>query len=203
MIQAIIAVDNNDSILGNFFTECLQKIENYTNPLVQLDIIKSNALNDLTISLKVKNLSKIIFVAVSHGSEDSLLSNGVTPYISSNINIDKFSESFFYTCSCLTGKMLAPKLIENGCSSYLGYDNSFSVWDFNRTPFVECATYGYKVYLEGHNIETVLEMMKLKYDEHINNYDNDYFGAVMLLDNKNALIAQGDTKHNIKMLIHN
>ena len=31
MIQTILAVDNEDSILGEFFTECLKDIENYEN----------------------------------------------------------------------------------------------------------------------------------------------------------------------------
>lgn len=203
MIQAILAVDNEDSILGNFFTECLQEIENHKSPLIHLDVIKSNALNDLAISLKVESISNFIFVAISHGSEEALLSNGITPYVSSNININKFSNSFFYTCSCFTGKELASKLIENGCSSYIGYDNKFSVWDYHRKPFVECATYGYKLFLSGHNIETIIEMMKTNYDEHIDNYNNDYFGAVMLLDNKKALMALGDEKHNIQMLHNN
>lgn len=200
MIQTILAVDNEDSILGEFFTECLKDIENYENEAKSLNVIKSNALNELAISLKLSELSKFIFLAFSHGSKESLLSNGSSPYISININNGIFLNAFFYACACNVGEVLGRNLVENGCSSFIGYNKNFEIWDFNRNPFVQCATYGYKLFLSGCNIETIIEKMKEKYDEYIDNYENDIFGAMMLLSNKNSLVYHGNSKHSISML---
>jgi hypothetical protein len=200
MINTILAVDNEDSGLGSFFTECLQDIESFESEAKSLDIVNSNALNDLTISLKLTNITKFIFLAFSHGSDDSLVVKGSNPYISSTLNIKRFTDSFFYACACDTGKVLGQTLINNGCASFIGYNDKFTVWGYNTRPFVECANYGYKLFLQGHDIGTIITMMKMKYDEHIDNYNNDIFGAADLLSNKNALVAYGNHQLNIAKL---
>jgi hypothetical protein len=195
MICTIIAIDEQDEVLGDFFSECLQDLENFENDKTTLSTIKSKALNEAGISLSVPADGKFVFLAYSHGSENELLASGAIPYVSDTINTTLFRESFFYTCSCSTGMRLGQSLIENKCSSYIGYKGKFEVWDYNRQPFVECANHGYKLFIQGENIESIIIKMKEKYDEHIANYNNDFFGAVILLANKKALVALGDFTH--------
>ncbi|MGJ7033719.1 hypothetical protein [Niabella hirudinis] len=197
MINAILAIDEQDEVLGNFYTECLTDLENFENDKCSITLIKSNALNDLAVSLSIPKNGKFVFLAYSHGSDSELLAGGTTPYISETLNITLFKNSFFYTCSCSTGKRLGQLLIDNQCISYIGYKEKFTIWDYNRTPFVECANYGYKLFIQGYNIESIVEQMKAKYDEHIDNYSNDFFGAAYLLANRNTLLALGDLTHSI------
>lgn len=200
MISTILAIDERDYVLGNFYTECLTDLENFENDKCAITYIKSNALNDLAISVTVPKGGKFVFLAYSHGSDSELLAGGVTPYISENLNITLFKNSFFYTCSCSTGKRLGQVLIDNECISYIGYREKFEIWDFNRSPFVECANYGYKLFVQGNNVESIIEQMRAKYDEHISNYNNDFFGAAHLLANRNALLALGDLSYSINNL---
>lgn len=78
-----------------------------------------------------------------------MLAAGITPYISDTINTTLFKDSLFYTCSCNTGKRLVELLIDNECLSYIGYKENFEIWDYNRKPFVECANYGFKLFVLG------------------------------------------------------
>jgi len=202
MIKTIFAVDNQDSGLGSFFSECLQDILNYDNKSIELEILRSNSLqNDIVTTSKLNDITKFIFLAYSHGNDDALAINIVTPYISSTINADKFKDSFFYTCSCHTGKILGKALVDNGCSSYIGYNDKFTVWGYNTQPFVECANYGFKLFLQGDDVDTVIKKMKDKYDEHFENYNNDLIGAAFLLSNKNALVAHGNGKCNLSNFV--
>lgn len=202
MINVILAIDEQDEVLGGFYTECLQDLENIENDKITLTSIRSNSLNEATIVLKTPANGKFVFLAYSHGSENELLASGITPYISDTINIKLFKESFFYACSCSTGKRLGQSLIDNQCSSYIGYKEEFQVWDYNRKPFVKCANYGYKLFLQGENVESIITKMKKEYDKHISDYSNDFFGSAILLANKNALIALGDLTHSIDRIIN-
>lgn len=195
MIKTIVAIDEQDEILGEFFNECLCDLENFQNDKCAMTFIKSNALNDLSISLTVPKNEKFVFLAYSHGADSELLANGRTPYISDSLNTTLFKSALFYTCSCFTGKKLGQLLIDNECISYIGYKEKFEVWDFNREPFVACANYGFRLFTEGHSVEIIIQKMKAKYDEQIDNYTNDFFGAAHLLANKNALISLGNLEN--------
>ncbi len=197
MINTFLAIDDLDEKLGSFYTECLTDLQSIAENNSTLIAIRSNNLNDLHISLAIPQTENVIFLAYSHGSANELLANGVTPYISDTLNTNLFKGSFFYTCSCSTAKKLGHTLIENECASYIGYKEEFTIWDYNRPPFVECANLGYKLFLSGHNISSIQSIMKEKYDEHIDNYTNDFFGAACLLSNKNALVALGNLEYSV------
>lgn len=202
MMSVIVAVDDLDDCLGEFFNECIGQIE-VIEKAAKCDTryIRSNQLNDATISFMIPQNKSFAFLAYSHGSDTELLQGGKTPYISESLNIDKFKQSFFYTCSCKTGKSLGQKLIDNECFCYIGYNEEFTVWDFNRKPFIECANYGFQLFLEGKEAKEIIDLMKAKYDESIDNYENDLIGAAHLLSNKNALVLKGDETHSISRMM--
>jgi len=202
MVNVILAIDDEDTILGEFYTECLNDLENFENDRCAITSLRSRRLNDLAISVSVPRDSKFVFMAYSHGSDSELLVGGMRPYISETSDLTLFKGSFFYTCSCNTGKRLGHSLINHECISYIGYKEKFEIWDFNRAPFVECANYGYKLFVQGENVQTILEQMKGKYDEKIDNYTNDYFGAVHLLANRNALLGLGDLTYSIDSILN-
>ncbi len=202
MVNVILAIDNDDATLGEFYTECLNDLENFENDRCAITSLRSNQLNDLAISISVPRDCQFVFMAYSHGSDSELLEGGMRPYISETSDLTLFKGSFFYTCSCNTGKRLGHSLISNECISYIGYKEKFGIWDFNRAPFVECANYGYKLFVQGENVQTILEQMKEKYNEKIDNYNNDIFGSVLLLANRNALLGLGDLTYSINCIMN-
>jgi hypothetical protein len=192
MVDVIGLFDNEDDSLGLFFHLCYENLVSYLeNNSINISYYDSRRLNEISISLITDSLDKFITLAYSHGSETELLRKN-TPYISTEINIDKFTDSFFYTCSCHTGKVLGEELINNGTLNYIGYRDKFKVWGFNMNPYIDCANYGIKLFFENHCTNDIITVMKEKYTEHIDNYENDIFGAAMLVSNRNSLISLGN-----------
>lgn len=198
MGTVILACDNGDGSLGGFFEECNYDMIAFLqhNDVNYLEINKKQ-LNEVSVSIQTSQHKDFLFVAYSHGSEDSLFA-GDKAYISSTINIKSFPNTFFYSCACSTAKTLGKILIENGCLSFIGYNEPFHVWDFNRAPFLECINSGLKFFLEGKSVQQVVLSMKEKYTYHIDNYNNDIFGAALLVANRNALTSHGNDNLTIK-----
>jgi hypothetical protein len=184
--------DNEDDSLGLFFNLCYEDLVNYLeNSTLNISYYDSQRLNEISISLIVDPLEKFITLAYSHGSETELLRRN-SPYISTEVNVDKFANSFFYTCSCHTGKLLGEELINNGTLNYIGYWDKFEVWGFNMDPYIDCANYGIKLFFENHCTNDIIIMMREMYNKHIDNYKNDMFGAAMLVSNRNSLVSHGN-----------
>ncbi|KAA5821378.1 hypothetical protein FPF71_15990 [Algibacter amylolyticus] len=192
MVDVIGLFDNEDDSLGLFFDLCYQNLVDYlANSTINITYINSQRLNEISIPIITGALGKFIALAYSHGSENELLRNN-TPYISTDVNFDEFADSFFYTCSCHTGKLLGDELVNNGALNYIGYSDKFKVWGFNMEPYIDCANYGIKLFFEKHCTNDIVLMMKEKYTEHIDNYENDILGAAMLVSNRNCLISIGN-----------
>ncbi|CAA0180617.1 hypothetical protein R5N98_01355 [Tenacibaculum maritimum] len=192
MIDVIGLFDNEDGSLGLFFHLCYENLVSYLekNP-INISYFNSPRLNGISISLITDSLGKFITLAYSHGSETELLRENI-PYVSTEVNIDKFSGSFFYTCSCHTGKILGKELVNNGVLNYIGYSDKFKVWGFNMDPYIDCANYGIKLFFEQKCTNDIIYLMKEKYNEYIDNYENDIFGAAMLVSNRNSLVSFGN-----------
>ena len=187
MIDIYLAVDDEDITLGVFFTECSEDLIGYFNSIERKVIaLNTRRLNKIAIEASLKDLNSFMFLAYSHEFDSELLVGGNLPYINIE-NSNLFSDSFFYSCSCNSSKILENSLIDSGCLSFIGYNNKFTIWDYNRLPFVECANYGIKLFYEGFNSLTIVLKMKEKYNYHIDNYKNDMFGAAILVSNSIAL----------------
>lgn len=190
MTNIIVAIDKEDEELGGFFEDCDLDLNNFfSEKNLSVNSLQNNQLNHIYIGVVTEPLDTFTFLAYSHGSDNELLSKGI-PYIDEH-NVESFKNSLFYTCSCHTGKLLGSQLIENGCLSYIGYKDKFIVWDFNRSPFIECANYAIKEIYSGVTSEQAINNAKEKYNEHIDNYNNDLIGAAMLRSNRDALIHLG------------
>ena len=191
MNDIILAIDEEDTELGSFFKDCGADLINFfEQKQITIDKLVASQINHVYVKVITENLNSFTFLAYSHGSDAQLVSNG-TSYIDED-NADSFENSLFYTCSCDTGKLLGSKLVQKGCLSYIGYKDKFIVWDFNRLPFVECANYAIKQIYLGKGSEEALIMAKSKYNEYIDDYNNDLMGAAMLRSNRDVLIHLGE-----------
>ena len=193
MIDIIGFFDNQDETLGLFFNLCYEDLNIFLyDSSLNISYYDSPKINEVAVAIITEPLEKFILLAYSHGGENELVKNGNIPYISTKINIDKFKNTLFYTCSCHTGKVLGEELINNGALSYIGYKDKFEVWGFNMNPYIECANYGMKLFFKNTSTDNIIPLMKSKYNEHIDNYENDIFGAAMLVANRNGLVQKGN-----------
>lgn len=194
MANTIIAYDDLDSSLGQFFTACKQELESFfSGQGIAADWISSNRLNDLAISATTAKFEYFVFGAYSHGDHNSLLKSARDPYITIVLNGDSFKNCFFYTFSCKTGLTLGLELIGKKCLCFIGYQKDVFIWNTYIKPFVECANYGLIQFFNGNNTEEVMSKMVEKYNENIDaTYKINFLIAAILRDNRDALIRHGD-----------
>ena len=192
MAKTILAFDENDSVLGSFFQSCKENLDSFFAQIdIQPTFLNSNTLNDLAIEIVTKDISSFVFGAYSHGDNDCLLKKTSIPYISLT-NSSNFKNSFFYTFSCSTGKELGLNLIKNGCHCYIGYNDIVAIWSTYQKPFIECANYGIIQFFYGEESHTIINQMKEKYNDEIDNmYKQDFLIASILRDNRDGLIILG------------
>lgn len=138
---------------------------------------------------------RFIFLGFSHGDNNCLETvNDV--FVSSN-NSSLFSNSLFYTCSCLSGIDLGPELIAKNCSTYIGYNTSFIVIEDYSKYFIECKTSGIKKFLRSDlTIKQSFDFMLKKYQDVIDNLvkgtADEFIAASNLRKNMKGLIFLGN-----------
>lgn len=194
MADILLAFDEADNTMGSFNQACLETFEEYFESYShKITYVRSDRLSDLTISLLTENGKPLIFAAYSHGSEAGQLNGSVNGvYVSTDVNIDRFRNSFFYTVSCFSGTVLGTRLIEDGCLSFIGYKSLFHYWDGYKS-FPECANFGFFLFIEDHSTKTIYSKMVEKYNEQIDTmYQDNYLVASLLLKNRDALIHLGE-----------
>lgn len=192
MINILLAFDEEDDEIGAFNRGCKEDYMDFLNDTDNNIIdIGSNTLNSLNIQLRTEQLSSFIFVAYSHGEDYRLFSRS-GDYISTEVNISYFSNSFFYTVSCHTGSQLGNELIKNGCKCYFGYKNLFNSW-LGYKDFSECANYGFFRFLEGTLTDEIYNSMIEKYNIHIDRlYKDNFMQAALLMENRDGLVKLGE-----------
>ena len=156
MIKIVVAYDDNDSALGDYFEESynnlLQTIqaanETPTTILRGLECNEANV-NNAVNPLKV---NPFLFVGLSHGDDGNCLLTENDTYVSPN-NAVNFTNSFFYTTGCNSGLDLRQNLLQHGCKVFVGYtDNSKAPLneDYNSM-FIDCELYALKQFLSSNN----------------------------------------------------
>ncbi|NHN27081.1 hypothetical protein FIA58_015465 [Flavobacterium jejuense] len=192
MIDVILTFDNLNPNGGQFMNACLEDINNYfSNKQHRLTILTSHEINSETINLSTKDLKSFIFVPYCHGNESCLGNINSEIFISPDLNITNFSNTFFYTFSCSSGLKLGPELIKNNCICFFGYNNTiYSIIGHNQFQF--CANFGLFLFIEGINTDAILIQMKKTYEEKVDElYKVDFFSASHLRSNKDSLIKIG------------
>ncbi len=192
MAKTILAFDELDSKLGLFFQCCKENLDLFFAQInIQPTFLNSNKLNDLAIEIVTKDVSSFIFGAYSHGGNNCLVKSAKIPYVSST-NSSNFKNSFFYTFSCNSGIELGANLIENGCHCFIGYKDIVAIWSTFPKPFINCANYGLIQFFNGEESHSIINQMKEKYNDEIDNmYKQDFLIASILKDNRDGLIMLG------------
>jgi hypothetical protein len=206
MINVIVAYDDIDRELGDFFRSCyydlLQYFGNSKNNIQWIDIDGDN-LSRSKIQEAVSSFEGQPFVclAYSHGTEDALqCDEGI--YIDRN-NCYFFCNSFFYTFSCKAGKELGDLFVAHGCKNFVGYKDTASVILTAISYFVECANHGIKCFFENQNSLDTYHSMLDKYEEVVDRLrekgDMDSELISTLTSNKNALIMLPENNNSVSI----
>lgn len=193
MTDFICAFDNEDKDIGSFVQGCRENLEEFFESQSLSPIyIDSRSLNALNIKMRTENLSSFVFVAYSHGNEDTLATRS-SNYVSTTENVDSFENAFFYTVSCLSGTNLGQSLIDNGCKCFFGYRTTFSCW-LGYREFMDCANFGLIQFVNGQNTEDIYHQMIENYNNSIDNlFPTDFFQASLLRENRDGLVRLGDS----------
>lgn len=201
MFEILLAVDQEDGVLGSYFQECANDIQSAIEDAGldhNLHIVQSRQLNEIYVGVELdnRNSSRFIFIAFTHGSNEALLAKEV--FISTQSNVDKLKNSLTYTFSCSAAALLGQELVNNGCISFFGYNSYAYVVHSHSGLFVECSNFGFKRLIEGATTsESYLDMIS-KYEEEIDNrYKTEFMVSVYLRKNRDALILRGE--QNIRL----
>ncbi len=198
MINTFIAYDDNDFSLGDYFEESHSDITAVfgLNALVNNVSIRGLDCTEANINATLLGLngSRFIFIALTHGNNDEFVCNDV--FISA-VNAHFFSNSFFYSTACSTGKNIGKVLVANGCHSFIGYEEDVEIILDYSTVFYSCENFGIKSFLQ--NDETV----EVSYNKMVDNYTtqidkliggsmDELIAATYLIGNRDCLTLLGD-----------
>ncbi len=197
MIKIILAYDKDNHTLGEYFDYCASDISQYFND-GQHGIVKitGRILNSAYMDLELLKYEKIpfLFIAYSHGTKHSLISD--EEYLSNNSNLLPFQDSFFYTFSCSSGIELGINLVDKGARVFIGYKSDVYIITTYQQIFAECANEGMKHFLKGENVRDSFSKMKEKHNEEIDNtYSKNFLVASTIRQNRDSLILKGEQSH--------
>jgi hypothetical protein len=202
MINIVIAFDNQNAVLGQYFEDCQKDFTDLLdehNHLVKLcSKISTPQCNVAYIDIAIPRLNPnpFIFVAYMHGVDDGLRCGG-TSFVSVD-NCRHFVNSLFYSTACLIGKKLAPELINNGCRAFIGFKEDSEVFQnaSYRQTFIECDNYALKMFMTSDaTIEQAFDSMKNHYTNKIDRLmelGEDPLFIGVLTANREALVCLGD-----------
>jgi len=203
MINFVIAFDNQNVSLGQYFEECLKDIsfllDEQKHLVKSLSPIPSHKCNVAYIESTITELkpNPFIFIAYTHGKDDALRCGGIS-FVSKG-NCMHFSNSLFYSTACLIGRELAPELINNGCKAFVGFNGETTVIFENipyKRAFMECDNFAFKLFvISDTTIGQAFEAMKNHYTNIIDRaieLGEDILYISFLRENRDALVCLGD-----------
>ncbi len=200
MINLVIAYDDNDSDLGEYFEDCFNSTRDVVS---QLNSISYNSLRGLdcteqNINARIQPLNhqSFIFVCFSHGDSSGeclLTQNEVFVSIS---NVTFFCNSFFYTTACCVALELGSNLINSNCFCFIGYnDSSWATYEDFYPTYIACESYSLVEFLRTtKTIQQTFDEMQAYFDEQITLlYDqNEILVAMELERNRDCLVLLGN-----------
>lgn len=198
-----MASDDGDVKLGQYFQACREDIVAVANveiesgkPLVVESIPNINC-NNAYLNIKYEALKDVPFVWVSfsHGNENSIKFNGVA-LVSAGDDNSLFANTFFYTNSCLSGKLLGPDLISQECRVFIGYDKSIVAFkNENQDISLKCDTIGITSFLTS-DITAYRSFQEIRqyYTQQANKLLDfgDPLSSALLINAREALVFHGD-----------
>lgn len=208
MINTVIAYDDNDQELGDYFEECFQSLNIYLSQIDDVKLFHLTGLecteDNLIETINLFDEDKFVFVALTHGNDAQLLTDN--DILVDLENIDHLKLSLFYTTACDSAIKLGPKLIQNDCLSYVGYNQiSFSTYEDYNQIYINCETYCLREFLNSNlTLENCFNNMLEYFDQQIGllSIDNDEILVAMeLINNRDAFRILGNgklTKNNLE-----
>jgi len=203
MIRFIIAYDNLDSELGDYFEGCKNQLSGLlaeNSALVNGEIYEmaGKQCNNAHIDIIIPRYNEhpFVFIAYSHGNETALCC-GTERYVEKNINAHHFKNSLFYTTACSVGKELGYHLIANGCVAFVGYKSDIHAFIQNEKKEISknCDNAGIMAFLSDDiTISEACGRMKNYYTQQIDKLYNvdDVLFAGNLVEARDALICLGN-----------
>lgn len=206
MVNLVIAFDDNDFELGSFFEDSFLHINNSIDTAkFSLIQISGHDCNHLNIVEKISplNPNSFVFVGYSHGNEDELVASD--DYVGRDFGL--FINSFLYTTACCSASGLGPNLIQNGTRCFVGCTkNSCASNDDFHDVYILCENHCIREFLNSEKtIQQTFDEMKLLFDDKIDEMFNlgEIQVAMELLDNKDCMVALGNTLLTINDFVNN
>lgn len=202
MIRFIVAYDESAMDLGSYFNDCKTDIVGF---LEEQQLIYGNvreiSSNNCTIAaigaaIQPYNPQPFVFIAYSHGVKYALRCNGDS-YVSAGVNSILFANSLFFTNACLAGKDLGKDLIDNGCITFVGFEEEISAFkaDKYKSISIACDNAGLKYFFaQNVTINEAVRAMKQYYTNQIDRLESfkDMAFAGYLAAAREALVVKGD-----------
>ena len=202
MVSNILAFDNEDSKLGEFFNLCRSLVQEAINDigenLWECIEMNSRSLNEAHLQIRSEQINHAyVFSSFTHGSSTALYCGGA-PFIQSTSTINFLSNSFSYCFACHSGQTLGPYLVNNGTLCFIGYKKAAAIVTTHKEVFASCAVDGLLAFYKGATTAESFESKRLKYNAEIDkNYDKNYLVSSVLMDNRDCLVLHGDSELKI------
>lgn len=199
MVNFHIAYDGLDAGLGNYFELSKLDIANFIFANCIDHHVSEIPSPQCTLAyidelLPQINTQNFIFVVYSHGDDDQLLSDG-THYIKRGINHYLFSNSLFYSMSCLSGRELGQALVANGSHVFIGYKEEINalLGAFLQLS-IDCDNHALKNFILGKPIGHCYDEMKEFFTEKIDELvaNGEPMRASTLRATRDALVFEGN-----------
>ncbi len=208
MLNTLIVCDDNDIEVGDFFNKCRIKTEKiFATSKLQIEktVVSGNMVFEMVVPILANNINSnpFLFVCYSHGSENELLKNGITPFISMDYEVECLRNSIAFCYACKTGKNLGKALCENGTLCFIGYNEDVTIQTYfgAEDSFIESATIGIEFFLKGNSTGQTLKFIKERYTSLIDDfYLKDMLTATLFMQNRDALILHGSSELTINDL---
>ena len=201
MINFVIAFDNQDATLGQYFEDCKNDIVNFLEEQEHMEYftIPSHRCNVAYIDMTIpqNNPNPFVFIAYTHGDDGGLTCSG--DFFVFKDNCLHFSNSLFYSTACLIGKRLAPALIKSGCKTFVGFNEEIRVLHEKpsyRDIFIKCDNFALKMFLTSEaTVGQAFQAMKNNYTNKIDRADElgeDFVFISFLRESRDALVCLGN-----------
>lgn len=212
MIRILLAFDNIDFDLGQYFDSCRTDLiaiidaENIDNIKIQYSELDSYKCNSAYVLDAHENLSDLPFIMVAymHGNKKAISANGGHFVIAGEDN-NFYKNTFFYTNSCSSAKFLGPDLVKQGCYAFIGYSEATVAFKDDRSDVsLKCDNSGLLLFLtQDITAFEAYNGMKQYYTQQSDRLFSigDILASGLLINAREALTFEGDKELKKEKLV--